>query len=74
MTVSAGVGGGGLGGVVIGTGASGGGVVALPTTLPFTGASQLMIMIAIAFVFLVAGVLVTGLARRMPEAPSPASS
>jgi hypothetical protein len=74
MTVSAGVGGGGIGGVVIGTGASGGGVVALPATLPFTGASQIMLMIAIACVLLVAGVLVTGLARRSPYAPSRAPS
>ena len=74
MTVSAGVGGGGLGGVVVGGAASGGGVVALPATLPFTGAPELMVMLAVAFVLLVAGVLFTGLAKRLPDSSTSPTS
>ena len=70
MTVSAGLGGGGLGGVVVGGAASGGSVVALPATLPFTGAPNAMVMIAVAVIVMVAGVLLTGLARRLPDGAS----
>lgn len=75
MTVSAGVGGGTLGGVVVGSTATGGGAItALPATLPFTGATHLMLMIAVGLVLLVAGVLVTGLARRASDGSAPAPS
>lgn len=77
MTVSAGVGGGGLGGVVVGGAASGGSVVTLggsSVTLPFTGAPELMVMLAVAFVLLVAGVLFTGLAKRLPDSSTTATS
>lgn len=83
MTVSAGVGGGTLGGVVVGsTFTGGGGAVALPSALPaaalpFTGVPHLMLLIAAAMVLLVAGVLMVGLARRAPDyldSTAPASS
>jgi hypothetical protein len=68
MTVSAGVGGGSVVGVVLGGGAVTGNGLAAPTevvsTLPFTGATHLEALIAIAMVLLIAGVLVVGLVHR----------
>lgn len=85
MTVSAGVGGGSVVGVVLGGGAvahgggaftGGGGAVTgnsasapervadVVRTLPFTGASHLELLIAIALVLLVVGSLAVGLSRR----------
>lgn len=71
MTVSAGVGGGSVVGVVLGGGTVSGSGSAAPTivadtvsTLPMTGAGQLMVMIALAIVLLVVGALTVGLARR----------
>lgn len=68
MTVSAGVGGGSVVGVVLGGGGTVvGNAAATPSvvgSLPFTGASHIMVMIAVALVLLVAGLLALGLARR----------
>jgi hypothetical protein len=82
MTVSAGVGGGGLGGVVVGSTFTGGGgavtlgsgAAAVPGTLPFTGATHLMLMVAISIILLVAGVLFVGLARRAHDGSAPSTS
>lgn len=71
MTVSAGVGGTGVVGVVLG----GGGTAAADKTpkeaavdmagaLPYTGATDLMLMIAASMLVLVLGFLVLGLAKR----------
>jgi hypothetical protein len=74
MTVSAGVGGGSVVGVVLGGGAMTGSGTSAPagaadvvSTLPFTGASQLMVMVALALVLLVVGFLAVGLARRSQD-------
>jgi hypothetical protein len=50
--------------------AHGGSPVTLASTLPFTGASHVMVMVAIAVVLLVAGALVVGLVRRPPDGES----
>jgi hypothetical protein len=75
MTVSAGVGGGSVVGVVLGGGAVTGSGTAAPaevvSTLPFTGAGQLMVMVAIAIVLLLAGALTVGLARRASDGALP---
>jgi hypothetical protein len=81
MTVSAGVGGGTLGGVVVGGAfTGGGGSISLPSTLPaalpFTGASHVVLFFAAALILIVAGILLAGLARRVPDyldgsAPAP---
>ncbi|MCW2544748.1 MAG: hypothetical protein JWM40_2300 [Frankiales bacterium] len=65
MTVSAGVGGGTVVGVVLGGGASGSGAGAgqLIGALPHTGASHIMMLLALAIFLLVAGVLMTGMGR-----------
>jgi hypothetical protein len=71
MTVSAGVGGGSVVGVVLGGGAVTGtgtsapaGAADVVSTLPFTGASHLEMLIALAMVLLVVGSLTVGLVRR----------
>ena len=76
MTVSAGVGGGTLVGVVLGGGAAtaggkGSGVTEVVRSLPFTGAPHFMVLISIALVLLVAGVLALGLARRGRQSSVP---
>lgn len=78
MTVSAGVGGGSVVGVVLGGGAVTGSGTAAPAavantvnTLPFTGAGQLMVMVAIAIVLLVVGALTVGLAKRASDGALP---
>ncbi|HWC33331.1 MAG TPA: hypothetical protein VG650_00765 [Mycobacteriales bacterium] len=73
MSVSAGVGGTSVVGVVLGGGAAAHGAapVAVATSLPFTGASHVMVMVAIAVVLLVAGVLAVGLARRPSDGEAP---
>jgi hypothetical protein len=62
------VGGGSVVGVVLGGGAVTGSGTAAPAavvgTLPFTGAGQLMTMVALAIVLLIVGALTVGLARR----------
>lgn len=71
MTISAGVGGGGLGGVVVGSAFTGGGggvtLASLPATLPYTGATHVMLMIAVGLILVVAGFLFVGLARRAKD-------
>lgn len=64
MTVSAGVGGGGTVGGVLISGTAGGGGVSLIRELPFTGATHLMLLLAVGTLMVVAGVLMTGLGRR----------
>lgn len=78
MTVSAGVGGGGVVGVTLGGGMVSGGGLSAPVRaadvvreLPFTGATHLMLMLTIALVLLVAGTLAVGLARRAADGPAP---
>lgn len=69
MTVSAGAGGGGLVGVI---GGGGGAVAGGPRTiaeLPFTGATSLMLLIAVAVLAIITGVLLLGLARRYRGEP-----
>jgi LPXTG-motif cell wall-anchored protein len=70
MSVSAGVGGTSVVGVVVGAGAGVNGASAA-TVLPFTGASQLMLLVTIGVALLVAGVLVLGLVRRESTRESP---
>jgi LPXTG-motif cell wall-anchored protein len=67
MTVSAGTGGGTVGGVILGGGAGGTGAAGVIGELPHTGAGNLMLLIAIALFLLVAGTFVTGMARRRHE-------
>lgn len=64
---------GGGGSVVAGNTSVGGAITALPASLPFTGATHLMIMVAVALVLLVAGFLVTGLARRASDGAAAAA-
>lgn len=70
MTVSAGVGGGSVVGVVLGGGAVTANGMAAPSparvvgTLPFTGATHVMELVALAVVMLIVGVLAVGLSRR----------
>lgn len=69
MTVSAGAGGGTVVGVVLGGGAAGGGsstVGQVLGQLPHTGASHIMLTLAIALFLVVTGVLVTGMGRHRP--------
>ncbi len=62
MTVSTGVGGGTVGGVLVGgTGAGSGAVI---RELPFTGASSTMLMLAIGLLLLIASAMAYGLSRR----------
>jgi hypothetical protein len=68
MSVSAGVGGTSVVGVVIGAGA---GTKGASAALPFTGASHVMELVAVAVVLLVAGLLAVGLVRRASGADSP---
>lgn len=70
MTVSAGVGGGTVVGVVLsGSGAAGGNVL---TQLPHTGASHVLLLLALAIFLVVSGVLTTGMARhRHPLTAAP---
>ncbi|MGN6473449.1 MAG: hypothetical protein ACTHK4_07350 [Mycobacteriales bacterium] len=68
MSVSAGVGGTSVVGAVVGGTAA---PATAASTLPFTGASHLMDLVALAIVLLVAGVLAVGLARRSSGETSP---
>lgn len=70
MTVSAGVGGGATVGGVLISGTAGGGGVSLVRELPFTGATHLMLLLAVGTLLVVAGILMTGLGRRH-AGPSP---
>jgi LPXTG-motif cell wall-anchored protein len=74
MSVSAGTGGTTLVGVMVGGGAVAHGDVASPatvaSTLPFTGASHVMLLVAIGVVLLVAGLLAVGLVRRPADGDS----
>lgn len=73
MSVSAGSGGTSLVGVMVGGGAvtqSGTSPASVASSLPFTGASHVMVMVAIAVVLIVAGVLAVGLARRPSDGES----
>lgn len=73
MTVSAGTGGASVGGVILGGGAvsEGAGKTDVLTSLPFTGATHLMLLVALAIVLLVVGCLAVGLVRthRLPGGP-----
>ena len=80
MTVSAGVGGGSVVGVVLGGGAVTGGGMSAPMgaadvarTLPFTGASHLELLIALAMVLLVLGSLTVGLVKRSASGSTPSA-
>jgi hypothetical protein len=68
MSVSAGTGGTTLVGVMVGGGSVASGKAPTPTavasSLPFTGASHVMVMVALAVVLVIAGALALGLARR----------
>jgi hypothetical protein len=73
MSVSVGTGGMTTVGVLVGGGAATN--TAAPakvvSTLPFTGASHIAIMVAIAVVLLIVGVLAVGLARRPADGQAP---
>ncbi|HVV76471.1 MAG TPA: hypothetical protein VHC43_10585 [Mycobacteriales bacterium] len=73
MSVSAGSGGTSLVGVMVGGGAirHSAAPATVASSLPFTGASHVMTMVAIAVVLLVAGVLAIGLARRPADGDAP---
>ncbi|MCW2543727.1 MAG: hypothetical protein JWM40_1279 [Frankiales bacterium] len=80
MTVSAGVGGGSVVGVVLGGGAVTGSGMGAPagaadvvSTLPFTGATHLELLIALAMVLLVVGSLTVGLVRRSSLGSEPSA-
>jgi LPXTG-motif cell wall-anchored protein len=67
MSVSAGTGGTTLVGVVVGGAATQSDApTSVVGSLPFTGASDVMVLVAIALVLLLAGILAVGLARRRP--------
>jgi hypothetical protein len=73
MSVSAGTGGTTLVGVMVGGSAVASGdasPTAVASTLPFTGAGDVMTLVAIAFVLLVVGMLAVGLARRRADGES----
>jgi hypothetical protein len=74
MSVSAGVGGTSLVGVMVGGGAvtqSAHSVPAVVRSLPFTGASHIVVMVALALVLVIAGALAVGLARRASDGEAP---
>lgn len=80
MTVSAGVGGGSVVGVVLGGGAVSGSGMSAPmgaanvvSTLPFTGATHLEFLIVLAMVLLVVGSLTVGLVRRSSTGTTPSA-
>ncbi|HVT64950.1 MAG TPA: LPXTG cell wall anchor domain-containing protein [Mycobacteriales bacterium] len=69
MSVSAGTGGASVAGAVVGAAAGAKGAPALKS-LPYTGASHLMVLVAIGFVLLIAGVLMVGFFRRLSDGDS----
>ena len=74
MSVSAGTGGTTAVGVLVGGGAVSQGVSApasVASSLPFTGASHITVLVAIALFLLISGALAVGLIKRAPDADTP---